>query len=317
MLVVNLQLCRFNGPTLPIPSSLDGRRWNLNTECWHEKYQATKPDRKPQAPQRVGRASNFRVITFDRSKILQCDQFSLGNRQTPNTHAADPGSSCSMSIQPRAKRRHATHMHANVPLYVQCEVTHTRRHHSSQTNQVCLQKSNYVCTRDTRAAQRGGLCAHLHNVAKTKRRRQHPHSIVQKNTREDTRANLQTHEDAKHKRTRRSAHECEKTTCQSPTGKHHAKNLSAAVFTSSSPDPLGPSSTETKRMIEHQSPTVTERDSLLRQKPRRLRRSQHQKWHRKKTEDHERAKRVRGDCSASRPKRNPLCRVAVDGPAEG
>ena len=37
----------------------------------------------------------------------------------------------------------------------------------------------------------------------------------------------------------------------------------------------------------------------------------------KKLEGHERAKRVSVDCSASRPKHNPLCRVAVDGLAEG
>ena len=70
-------------------------------------------------------------------------------------------------------------------------------------------------------------------------------------------------------------HECEKNNVAILNWKTSRKNLSAAVFTSSSPDPLGPSSTETKRMIEHQSSTVTQRDSILRQKQRRQRRSQH------------------------------------------
>ena len=164
-----------------------------------------------------------------------------------------------MSIQPRAKRRHATHMLATVSLHVQCEVTHTHADTTAVRLTKCVYKMQVrtffqrdthtsVCARDTRAAQRGGLCAHLHNVAKKKRRRQHPHSIVQKNTHEDTRANLQTHEDAKHKRTRRCT--SAKSNVPIPNWKTSRKNIPAAVFASSSP--------EASRDAEKRQTTTTE-----------------------------------------------------------
>ena len=128
--------------------------------------------------------------------------------------------------------------------------------------------------RHTCSPARRTLCTSAQRC-KHKRRPQNPHTIVQKkkntHTHEDTRANLQTHENAKHKRTRR----CTSAKSNVPilNWKTSRKNLPDAVFTLSSPDPLCPSLTETKRMIEHQSPTVTQGYSIIQHsdKPRRLR----------------------------------------------
>ena len=277
MLVVNLQLGRFNGPNFTRP--IIARRQKVeppqNVGTRSIRRRSRVASRK--LPTGSGELK-FKSDTFERSKILRRD---IAKHQTRTQQIQDLRAAC----PPTARKTSARDAHARKRLFVQREMTHKHAHPPADRLTKCVYKMQirtffqrhthiHQCARrDTRAAQRGGLCAHLHNVAKTKRR-QHQHTIVQNNTHTLTHTLSRTHVPT-----------CKNTKTQSTSAyadarvrknnvpilnwKTSRKNLSAAVFTLSSAEPLGPSSTETKRMIEHQSPTVTQRDSILRQKQRR------------------------------------------------
>ena len=169
-------------------------------------------------------------------------------------------------VHPTARKTSARDAHARKLPFVRAVRgdAHTRRHHSSQSDQVCLQNASphifskrhahiSVHARHTNSPARRTLCTSAQRC-KDKAKTTSTHHSAEKHTHTHSR----THEDTR-------ANPQPENITQKPfsCGLHSELSRPSVI------------DRDKKRMIEHQSPTVTERDSLLRQKPRRLRRSQH------------------------------------------